>query len=197
MFSFLNGKSPFDEAEERLEAGDTVNGKPRLPSGPIMGWQDGYQSRGLQRSRFRGIRLFPHLHHSARIPEQPADFPLRPLPPGRRRRLERSRPRPRLSGKRNQLDRMARTPRRQRPRPNTQDRNKNPLGNREGNRSHKPLKKKTRLDGGFFIVSAKGAYFLAAAESAAGSAAAAVAAAFAAWISAIFTISSHSLLSPV
>ena len=41
MFSFLNGKSPFDEAEERLEAGDTVNGKPRLPSGPIMGWQDG------------------------------------------------------------------------------------------------------------------------------------------------------------
>lgn len=41
MFSFLNGKSPFDEAEERLEAGDTVNGKPRLPTGPIMGWQDG------------------------------------------------------------------------------------------------------------------------------------------------------------
>lgn len=41
MFSFLNGKSPFDEAEERLEAGDTVNGKPRMPTGPIMGWQDG------------------------------------------------------------------------------------------------------------------------------------------------------------
>ena len=41
MFSFLNGKSPFDEAEERLEAGDTVNGKPRIPTGPIMGWQDG------------------------------------------------------------------------------------------------------------------------------------------------------------
>ena len=41
MFSFLNGKSPFDEAEERLEAGDTVNGKPKLPTGPIMGWQDG------------------------------------------------------------------------------------------------------------------------------------------------------------
>lgn len=41
MFSFLNGKSPFDEAEERLEAGDTVNGKPKMPTGPIMGWQDG------------------------------------------------------------------------------------------------------------------------------------------------------------
>ncbi len=41
MFSFLNGKSPLYEAEERLEAGVTVNGKPRLPSGPIMGWQDG------------------------------------------------------------------------------------------------------------------------------------------------------------
>ena len=41
MFSFLNGKSPFDEAEERLEAGDTINGKPRIPTGPIMGWQDG------------------------------------------------------------------------------------------------------------------------------------------------------------
>lgn len=41
MFSFLNGKSPFDEAEERLEAGETVNGKPKLPTGPIMGWQDG------------------------------------------------------------------------------------------------------------------------------------------------------------
>ena len=41
MFSFLNGKSHFDEAEERLEAGDTVNGKPRMPTGPIMGWQDG------------------------------------------------------------------------------------------------------------------------------------------------------------
>ena len=37
----MNGKSPFDEAEERLEAGDTVNGKPRMPTGPIMGWQDG------------------------------------------------------------------------------------------------------------------------------------------------------------
>ena len=41
MFSFLNGKSPFDEAEERLEAGETVNGKPKMPTGPIMGWQDG------------------------------------------------------------------------------------------------------------------------------------------------------------
>lgn len=41
MFSFLNGKSPFDEAEERLEAGETVNGKPKLPSAPVMGWQDG------------------------------------------------------------------------------------------------------------------------------------------------------------
>ncbi len=41
MFSFLNGKSPFDEAEERLEAGDTINGKPKMPTGPIMGWQDG------------------------------------------------------------------------------------------------------------------------------------------------------------
>ena len=41
MFSFLNGKSPFDEAEEKLEAGETVNGRPKMPSGPIMGWQDG------------------------------------------------------------------------------------------------------------------------------------------------------------
>lgn len=40
-FSFLNGKSPFDEAEERLEAGETVNGKPKLPVAPAMGWQDG------------------------------------------------------------------------------------------------------------------------------------------------------------
>ena len=41
MLSFLNGKSPFDEAEEKLEAGETVNGRPKMPSGPIMGWQDG------------------------------------------------------------------------------------------------------------------------------------------------------------
>ena len=41
MFSFLNGKSPFDEAEEKLEAGETVNGRPKMPSGPVMGWQDG------------------------------------------------------------------------------------------------------------------------------------------------------------
>lgn len=40
-FSFLNGKSPFDEAEERLAAGDTVNGKPKMPVAPAMGWQDG------------------------------------------------------------------------------------------------------------------------------------------------------------
>ncbi len=40
-FSFLNGKSPFDEAEERLEAGDTINGKPKMPKAPMMGWQDG------------------------------------------------------------------------------------------------------------------------------------------------------------
>lgn len=40
-FSFLNGKSPFDEAEERLEAGETVNGKPKMPVAPAMGWQDG------------------------------------------------------------------------------------------------------------------------------------------------------------
>lgn len=40
-FSFLNGKSPFDEAEERLEAGEVVNGKPKLPTAPVMGWQDG------------------------------------------------------------------------------------------------------------------------------------------------------------
>lgn len=40
-FSFLNGKSPFDEAEERLEAGDTINGKPKMPKVPAMGWQDG------------------------------------------------------------------------------------------------------------------------------------------------------------
>lgn len=41
MLSFLSGKSPFDEAEEKLEAGEVVNGRPKLPSGPIMGWQDG------------------------------------------------------------------------------------------------------------------------------------------------------------
>lgn len=41
MVSFLNGRSPFDEAEEKLEAGEVVNGRPKLPSGPIMGWQDG------------------------------------------------------------------------------------------------------------------------------------------------------------
>jgi hypothetical protein len=41
MFSFLNGKSPFDEAEEKLEAGETVNGRPKMPTGPIMSWQDG------------------------------------------------------------------------------------------------------------------------------------------------------------
>lgn len=40
-FSFLSGKSPFDEAEERLEAGEVVNGKPKLPKAPVMGWQDG------------------------------------------------------------------------------------------------------------------------------------------------------------
>lgn len=41
MFSFLNGKSPFDEAEEKLEAGEVVNGRPKLPKAPAMGWQDG------------------------------------------------------------------------------------------------------------------------------------------------------------
>ena len=41
MVSFLNGKSPFDEAEEKLEAGETVNGRPKLPVAPAMGWQDG------------------------------------------------------------------------------------------------------------------------------------------------------------
>lgn len=40
-FSFLSGKSPFDEAEEKLEAGEVVNGKPKLPKAPVMGWQDG------------------------------------------------------------------------------------------------------------------------------------------------------------
>ena len=40
-FSFLNGKSPFDEAEERLEAGETENGRPKMPKAPAMGWQDG------------------------------------------------------------------------------------------------------------------------------------------------------------
>lgn len=39
MFSFLNGKSPFDEAEEKLEAGENPTGKPKLPT-PTMGWQD-------------------------------------------------------------------------------------------------------------------------------------------------------------
>lgn len=37
----MNGKSPFDEAEEKLEAGETINGRPKMPTGPIMGWQDG------------------------------------------------------------------------------------------------------------------------------------------------------------
>ena len=42
-FSFLSGKSPFDEAEEKLEAGEKVdvNGRIKLPSAPVMGWQDG------------------------------------------------------------------------------------------------------------------------------------------------------------
>lgn len=38
-FSFLNGKSPFDEAEEKLEAGENPSAKPKLPT-PTMGWQD-------------------------------------------------------------------------------------------------------------------------------------------------------------
>lgn len=38
-FSFLSGKSPFDEAEEKLEAGENPSGKPKLPT-PAMGWQD-------------------------------------------------------------------------------------------------------------------------------------------------------------
>ena len=38
-FSFLSGKSPFDEAEEKLEAGENPSGKPKLPT-PTMGWQD-------------------------------------------------------------------------------------------------------------------------------------------------------------
>lgn len=38
-FSFLSGKSPFDEAEEKLEAGENPTGKPKLPT-PTMGWQD-------------------------------------------------------------------------------------------------------------------------------------------------------------
>ena len=41
MVSFLNGKSPFDEAEEKLEAGETINGRPKMSTGPVMGWQDG------------------------------------------------------------------------------------------------------------------------------------------------------------
>ena len=43
-FSFLSGKSPFDEAEEKLEAGENPSGKPKLPT-PTMGWQDVVLSR--------------------------------------------------------------------------------------------------------------------------------------------------------
>lgn len=38
MFSFLNGKSPFDEAEERLERGE--NPREKKPQMPSMGWGD-------------------------------------------------------------------------------------------------------------------------------------------------------------
>ena len=43
MISFMNGKSPFDEAEEKLEQGiNPHDPKVKLKmQGPIMSWQDG------------------------------------------------------------------------------------------------------------------------------------------------------------
>ncbi len=59
-FSFLNGKSPFDEAEEKLEAGETVNGKPKLPSAPVMGWQDGVFLVVIIALIFGGYQYYKH-----------------------------------------------------------------------------------------------------------------------------------------
>lgn len=60
MFSFLNGKSPFDEAEERLEAGETVNGKPKLPKAPVMGWQDGVFLLVIVAAIFGGYQYYQY-----------------------------------------------------------------------------------------------------------------------------------------
>ena len=60
MFSFLNGKSPFDVAEEKLEAGETVNGKPKLPTAPVMGWQDGVFLLVVIALIFGGYQYYKH-----------------------------------------------------------------------------------------------------------------------------------------
>lgn len=64
MFSFLKGKSPFDEAEERLEAGETINGKPKLPSAPVMGWQDGVFLLVLVGVIVGGYQYYQHVKRS-------------------------------------------------------------------------------------------------------------------------------------
>jgi len=65
MFSFLNGKSPFDVAEEKLEAGETVNGKPKLPPAPVMGWQDGVFLVVLIALIFGGYQYYKHSKQSS------------------------------------------------------------------------------------------------------------------------------------
>ena len=65
MFSFLNGKSPFDVAEEKLEAGETVNGKPKLPPAPVMGWQDGVFLVVLIALIFGGYQYYKHTKQSS------------------------------------------------------------------------------------------------------------------------------------
>jgi len=64
-FSFLNGKSPFDEAEERLEAGETVNGKPKLPAAPVMGWQDGVFLLVIIGLVIGGYQYYQHVKRSS------------------------------------------------------------------------------------------------------------------------------------
>lgn len=59
-FSFLNGKSPFDEAEEKLERGEVVNGKPKLPQAPVMGWQDGVFLVVIIAAIFGGYQYYQH-----------------------------------------------------------------------------------------------------------------------------------------
>ena len=65
MFSFLNGKSPFEVAEEKLEAGETVNGKPKLPPAPVMGWQDGVFLVVLIALIFGGYQYYKHTKQSS------------------------------------------------------------------------------------------------------------------------------------
>lgn len=60
MISFLNGKSPFDEAEEKLEAGEVVNGKPKLPQAPVMGWQDGVTLLVIIAAIIGGYQYYKH-----------------------------------------------------------------------------------------------------------------------------------------